>query len=305
MKFSTNSWKTWNTWNNKLGLILLSASVTFLACAATTTDTTQPVLTETRISPPDNPIEIWQVCEPDRIGIYARSKSISEATITCFVSGERIRVDPPEPRPHGLSKDDRDAVRVIRPMNSHIPYSFSVRYQSHIGVNGGYPDREFIYALPFDSSRPLRIGQAARGPTHIAGSPSENAIDFEMPVGSAVCAAREGTVVAVKDDSDIGGPDLNLKDKGNYVVIKHEDNSYAEYQHLKRQGVLVHLGQRVHRNQKLALSGNTGASSGPHLHFCVFYFDDMGQHLSVLPRFETTRGIYFPPKTGDMVGAIP
>ena len=65
------------------------------------------------------------------------------------------------------------------------------------------------------------------------------AIDFEMPIGTAVCAAREGVIFSYKDDSDEGGVFSKYKNKANYIIIKHNDGSFGCYWHLKRNGVLV------------------------------------------------------------------
>jgi murein DD-endopeptidase MepM/ murein hydrolase activator NlpD len=84
--------------------------------------------------------------------------------------------------------------------------------------------------------------------------------DFAVPVGTKVSAVHGGTVVKAGPNGAGDGPAY-----GNAVVIKHDDNTYSQYAHLSR--VDVHPGQKVKTGQKIALSGNTGNSSGPHLHF--------------------------------------
>jgi murein DD-endopeptidase MepM/ murein hydrolase activator NlpD len=281
--------------------LVLFEPLLFLACTTTTTDTTEPVLTETTISPADSPIEVRQVSGPTQIAFYAFSKTIAEATVTCFITGQYIHAEPEKPEPHGLSKNEKDPLRVVRPIDPRQQYSFSVMYTSHLGSNGGYPDNDYHYGLPFDDGRSVRISQASRGPTHLAGSGSEHAVDFELPIGSNVYAAREGKVIAVKDDSNTGGPDLKFRDLSNHIVIKHEDGTYAEYQHLKLHGVLVKPSQQVSKNQRIGYSGNTGSTAGPHLHFCVFYFNDKGKQISVVPEFDTAKGLYLSPRAGDFV----
>lgn len=92
------------------------------------------------------------------------------------------------------------------------------------------------------------------------------AIDFRVPIGTKITAAREGTVVAVQEGfTDGNGEDL----KENYVFIKHADGTVARYFHLTRDGALVNVGDTVKQGQLIALSGNTGDSAGPHLHFDV------------------------------------
>ncbi|ROQ68068.1 peptidase M23-like protein [Streptomyces sp. 840.1] len=84
--------------------------------------------------------------------------------------------------------------------------------------------------------------------------------DFAVPIGTKVEAAHNGTVVKTGGNGAGDGPAY-----GNAVVIKHSDGRYSQYAHLSK--IDVHVGQHVKKGQKIALSGNTGNSSGPHLHF--------------------------------------
>ncbi|WP_405479209.1 M23 family metallopeptidase [Streptomyces sp. NBC_00009] len=84
--------------------------------------------------------------------------------------------------------------------------------------------------------------------------------DFAVPIGTNVMAVHGGTVVKAGGNGAGDGPAY-----GNAVVIKHSNGTYSQYAHLSR--VDVHVGQAVATGQHIALSGNTGNSSGPHLHF--------------------------------------
>ncbi|MEZ3179392.1 M23 family metallopeptidase [Streptomyces pimonensis] len=84
--------------------------------------------------------------------------------------------------------------------------------------------------------------------------------DYAVPTGTAVLAAHGGTVVKAGPNGAGDGPAY-----GNAVVINHGDGTYSQYAHLSQ--VNVKAGQIVKTGQKIALSGNTGNSSGPHLHF--------------------------------------
>ncbi|WRZ91462.1 M23 family metallopeptidase [Streptomyces sp. NBC_01007] len=84
--------------------------------------------------------------------------------------------------------------------------------------------------------------------------------DFAVPQGTNVMAAHGGTVVKAGGNGAGDGPAY-----GNAVVIKHGNGTYSQYAHLSR--IDVHVGQVVATGQHIALSGNTGNSSGPHLHF--------------------------------------
>ncbi|AWW38313.1 MULTISPECIES: M23 family metallopeptidase [Streptomyces] len=86
--------------------------------------------------------------------------------------------------------------------------------------------------------------------------------DFAVPTGTPVVAAGAGTVVKAGGNGAGDGPAY-----GNAVVIRHANGVYTQYAHLS--SVNVSVGQSVGAGQRIALSGNTGNSSGPHLHFEV------------------------------------
>ncbi|CAL9501795.1 M23 family metallopeptidase [Streptomyces sp. ICN988] len=84
--------------------------------------------------------------------------------------------------------------------------------------------------------------------------------DFAVPIGTNVVAAHGGTVVKAGGNGAGDGPAY-----GNAIVIKHGNGTYSQYAHLSK--INVKIGQVVKTGQSIAKSGNTGNSSGPHLHF--------------------------------------
>ncbi|MFH9415718.1 M23 family metallopeptidase [Streptomyces rochei] len=84
--------------------------------------------------------------------------------------------------------------------------------------------------------------------------------DFAVPIGTNVVATHGGTVVKAGGNGAGDGPAY-----GNAIVIKHGNGTYSQYAHLSK--VNVKIGQIVKTGQSIAKSGNTGNSSGPHLHF--------------------------------------
>ncbi len=82
-----------------------------------------------------------------------------------------------------------------------------------------------------------------------------NGIDIDAPVGTTVHAAAPGKVYFVGEQPGYG----------NVIILAHADNYYTIYGHLSK--ALVYTGQFVEAGQAIAMSGNTGISSGPHLHF--------------------------------------
>jgi murein DD-endopeptidase MepM/ murein hydrolase activator NlpD len=115
----------------------------------------------------------------------------------------------------------------------------------------------------------FKVTQGYRGSFSHTG-PDEFATDWKMPEGTAVYAARDGVVVGVRDDSEKGGAHRKYEDCANMVTVQHSDGTMAHYCHLQARSAKIRVGQKVRVGDLLALSGNTGFTSGPHLHFAVF-----------------------------------
>jgi murein DD-endopeptidase MepM/ murein hydrolase activator NlpD len=151
-------------------------------------------------------------------------------------------------------------------------------------------DSSYIYTLPFENKKKVFLIQAYESKLSHKG---ERALDFKVKKGTRVCAARDGVVISMREDSDKGGlKDENLSD-GNYISIKHADGSVAHYWHLQKDGVAVSVGDTVQKGQWIGLSGNTGYSSFPHLHFEVQGYDADGQYKQLAIRFCTNNGVIY------------
>ena len=148
-------------------------------------------------------------------------------------------------------------------------------------------DTSYIYALPYEEGKSYYMIQGYFSSfTH----KERAALDFKMKRGSVICAAREGVVIRVKEDGDRGGLKRKYRAYGNYVIIQHNDSSRAGYWHLQKDGALVNAGDTVKKGQPIALSGKTGYSFMPHLHFLVWSSDSKRQWRQVATRFQTSKG---------------
>src|SRR5258705_382681 len=166
--------------------------------------------------------------------------------------------------------------------------SWNYNYTSHytVGSTLAQHDDSYVYHLPFAPGTTYKVTQGYNGEYSHFGS-DQYAIDFKMPVGTLVHAARGGVIAKIKDDSSKGGADRKYENQANYVLIRHDDGTLGNYAHLSRGGVKVIVGQRVEAGQLIAMSGNTGFSSGAHLHFSVFKTRDGKGRLSLPVKFET------------------
>lgn len=128
---------------------------------------------------------------------------------------------------------------------------------------------DYEYRLPFEYAR-VRVDQGPGGSFSHNDPQNLHAVDFALPEGTPIVAVREGVVMQVESDFEKAG--LNREKYGgraNFIRMLHDDGSMALYAHLQPEGVQVRTGQRVRKGQRIGLSGNTGFSTAPHLHFVV------------------------------------
>lgn len=144
----------------------------------------------------------------------------------------------------------------------------------------------YIYELPFKEGTSHKIVQ---GYGCMVSHKNKAALDFDMPEGTAVYAAREGVIYAYKEDSNEGGLFTNEK-KANYIIIKHSDGSFGCYWHLKQNGVVAKEGF-VASGQLIGYSGKTGFALLPHLHFAVKRKLNYDMDSFIRTKFRTTDGI--------------
>ncbi|MHB2141703.1 peptidoglycan DD-metalloendopeptidase family protein [Pseudomonas monsensis] len=168
------------------------------------------------------------------------------------------------------------------------PLVYTPQLQYALGDPAGAA-QSYRYPLPWRGG-PFRLSQGAEGQYSHFGPKNRYAMDIAMPVGTQIIAARAGVVVKIENSQSGRGTDPS----GNFVRVLHDDGTMGVYLHLKQGSVSVREGQRVTVGSPLALSGNTGNSSGPHLHFVVQRNNGSGlvsipyqfnQPLGALPNF--------------------
>lgn len=141
--------------------------------------------------------------------------------------------------------------------------------------------REFDYLIPLPTTA-LRVDQGFGGGFSHADPQNRYALDFAAPIGTPVTAARGGTVMQVESDfAQAGLSEEGYGGRANFVRILHDDGTMALYAHLQQDGALVRVGQRIRQGEQIGLSGNTGFTSGPHLHFAVQV--NRGMRLESIP----------------------
>jgi murein DD-endopeptidase MepM/ murein hydrolase activator NlpD len=188
----------------------------------------------------------------------------------------------------------------VKGKSTHFNYSWI--YVPGDPVNT-VPDSDFPYQFPFEHSKKFKIVQGYNGKfTHYGQN--QYAVDFNMPEGTPVCAARAGLVTEVKADSSVSGTTPDYNQHNNFIRIHHSDGTFGNYVHLKQNGAVVAPGDLVKAGQLIGYSGNTGYSSGPHLHFDVRVPTRRGETQSIPIMFMNYDGKAVVPLAGQYYYAL-
>lgn len=158
----------------------------------------------------------------------------------------------------------------ITSINTRNTWQYNVDYQYSLGIPLPHYDTVINYLPPIPPNTAYFITQAFNGSSTHNQQHNRYAVDIAMPEGTPIHAARSGIVVTVDNDFIEGGVSDKLLNKANQIIVLHEDGSMAVYAHLAPESAQVQQGMRINAGQLLSYSGNTGYSSGAHLHFVVW-----------------------------------
>ncbi|HIF06478.1 MAG TPA: M23 family metallopeptidase [Gemmatimonadetes bacterium] len=215
----------------------------------------------------------WRVCiqmvnTPAGRAYRAENGEPVPATVTLtFVSPGNLRTGA-----------DRPIERVIPPRSSRILVRLrtvlrdtsvqpDVSVSIDLGSSTTEADDDHLYAVPFGGDSRRELVQGFDGDvSHVESM--RYSLDFAMPEGTPILAARAGTVLYLQDGFTEGGTDPDLLEAANLVVVAHSDGTMASYGHLT-EGISVAVGDTVLVGDLLGVSGSTGFTGGPHLHFHV------------------------------------
>jgi murein DD-endopeptidase MepM/ murein hydrolase activator NlpD len=218
--------------------------------------------------------------------VMVRNSETTDMTSTVEIKSVNMRSSVPLPFTLTVPAGETVEAFTLSPENPAEEWSYSYVNHYTVGRHSAQHDDSHLYALPFMPGATFKCTQGYNGSFSHHG-PDSYAVDFKMNVGTAVHAAREGVVVSVKDDSSKGGASRKYEDDANIIVIQHPDGTMAHYCHLSARSAKVKVGQKVVAGDFLALSGNTGFTSGPHLHFAVFKARDGHGRETIPVRFRT------------------
>ncbi len=218
---------------------------------------------------------------------------------------DNVITEPPLPARVVLAGQTEERLLKVRSLDPHKGFQFNFAYQSMPGPPLVQIPEAVDYYPPFPLGETFVISQGFdNGTTHHEPA-NKYAVDIVMPIGTPVLAARSGRVMDMQDDFRGAGQQDRYLARANQVRILHDDGTMAVYAHLQANSLKVRLGALVKRGQLLANSGNTGYSSGPHLHFVIQL--NAGMSLQSLPfRFKVpTGGTLTPAKQMLIEGVMP
>ncbi|WP_298427186.1 M23 family metallopeptidase [uncultured Kordia sp.] len=161
-------------------------------------------------------------------------------------------------------------------------FSFTAGYGNPNTVK---PNKKYKYLFPFKKFKKLIQGNFGRF-THSDHVAHYYAFDFGTKIGDTIYAAREGKVIRTKEDSKQYGNTKAALNMANYITILHDDGTTASYVHLHFNGVLVKKDDIVTRGQAIGISGMTGFTTIPHLHFVVHMPTKKYGNVSIPIEFE-------------------
>jgi len=202
-----------------------------------------------------------------------------------------ILSEPPLPARFVVPGQKEQALVGLGALDPQRGFQYRLKMSSVPGRPISTPVKDMVVLPPFPPQEEYAISQGFMGGRTHNTPESEFAIDIAMPVGTSIHAVRSGRIMDVEEDFNRGGTNLEeFGDKANHVRILHDDGTMAVYAHLDLASVSVRPGARIRAGQKIARSGNTGFSSGPHLHFVIQ--QNTGMKLISIPfKFQAPQGV--------------
>jgi hypothetical protein len=202
----------------------------------------------------------------------------------------------------GANVNERIVLCHLVPVTMLKQFTYSFTFNVTVGDHTVQPD-PYHYGIPLvasDTIKRILVGQGFHGTFSHQGL-LKHCIDFIIPQGTPIVAARDGMVCKVVQHFTEHGKDSSFADKANVIMILHSDGTMSNYSHLIPNGARVRVGQSVNRGQVIGLSGNTGWSTQPHLHFHVCSVDRNGHFVSVPYVFDNGTSNGFVPTQGEHV----
>lgn len=237
------------------------------------------------------------------VDLRARSLRNFPITFTLDVSTRDFRISGSDTVTRTLEPHQSLSVMTLNRAADDSNASYRHKLRWAVGRRDVNHDDDYLYTLPYAKNRTYRVLQGYGSRFSHTGR-EEFSIDFKMPEGTAVHAARSGVVARIEESNSKGCWKNGCGQYANFIVVLHDDGSTGEYYHLQKNGALVDAGDKVVVGQKIGLSGNTGHTTMPHLHFGVYRAISRGRTQSISVRFQSADGIIDKPRSGARYQAL-
>ena len=218
-------------------------------------------------------------------------------TYTLRVRTHYFNVAGPTTVTRTLAPQESAQVMMLNRADERFEGQYRYFFEWTVGDKDAVHDDDYVYALPYRTGKSYRVLQGYGSRFSHTGLEAF-AVDFDMAEGTPVHAARAGVVARVEESHSTGCWEDGCGRHANFIVILHSDGTTGEYYHLQKDGALVEVGDSVVRGQKIGLSGNTGHTTMPHLHFAVYRATEWGNTQSIPVRFQSADGVVMRPRRG-------
>ena len=251
----------------------------------------------------DDWLGVDEVSDGGNIGLLATNLRDVPITFTLRVRSRGLTVKGPKTITETLAAKQSRLVMMFGENGGDRKGKYRISCDWTIGDKDALHDDEQLYMLPYENGKSYRVLQGYGSRFSHVGL-EQYAVDFNMSVGTPVHAARAGVVARIEESSDKGCWDDGCGAYANYIVILHDDGTTGEYYHLQQNGALIDVGDHIVAGQKIALSGNTGHTTMPHLHFAVYRAAEWGNTQSIPVRFLSSAGVVERPRRGGRYQAV-
>lgn len=239
----------------------------------------------------------WVCVEPQtaagRVELVASNLKSWPLTVSLRVLTKDMQVRPSAEVTRSLDGGERLTLAILTGPGLEADGEYRYRFDWTVGRLDAVHDDSYVYQLPYAPGRSFRVLQGFGASFSHTGL-ERWTVDFDMPEGTPVHAARGGVVVRVQERHDRACWEPGCARYANFVVVLHDDMTTGEYYHLQHRGAAVTVGQRIGPGTLIGYSGNTGKSTMPHLHFGVYRASSWGKTQSVPVRFTTADGVLEP-----------
>lgn len=234
-------------------------------------------------------VKVFHEAKTYGFAIYASNEAFCPVTVIIDFKLENLRFSGKQTNEFVVpARTKKFKIGDLKVLDTYNKYKYDMVFNSYYG-NAAIKryDSTYVYDLPYLKGQKFLLVQGYNG---LFSHKQQNALDFSMPEGTVITAAREGVVIKVVQNNTENCLREECKKLGNFILIYHQDNTFTEYFHIRFNGSKVMAGDYVNRGDSLGYSGNTGYSSAPHLHFSCVSFPGYNIRQTLQTKFRTGNG---------------